>query len=87
MKFFTNTMDNTINGPLHFYMKELIIKNIFTPYGVMPIVFKLMAEVALDLAQNNQSNAAKLLGVSRNTLRKYMTNQIKTVHEEVDLYD
>lgn len=70
----TNDISTCIRGALETYFKNLDGE---TPSGVYDMVLKSverpMLEVILQQSNGNQTLAAEMLGINRNTLRKKIT--------------
>jgi Fis family transcriptional regulator len=71
MKKPVTNLDESVRQNLRIYLQDL---GDMEPTGmwdmVMSCVEKPLLEIAMDRAQGNQSKAASMLGVTRNTLRK-----------------
>ncbi len=73
-----------MNSNLQVTIKEALTDYMQTLDGVEPVnlydlmatkINKILAESVLLLTNNNQSKAAQWLGISRNTLRKFIKEQ------------
>ena len=71
MKTPVTSLDESVRQNLRIYLQDL---GDIAPTGmwdmVMSCVEKPLLEIAMDRAQGNQSKAASMLGITRNTLRK-----------------